>query len=1147
MDDTMSNSIHIRKRFLRSVHLERDAYDSSDLSDYIITPQARQALSLIAEGLLEESTSRAWTLTGPYGTGKSAFALFLNRLLSDVKDDQNPAWQLLSRVDSSYADDLRKRLIDKSNTARPFLTVPITAHRAPASLCLLEGLARALQVNSSSREMKRLRSDVETYLLSFQKDDVIDSHYISQKIENLASLAVESGKYRGVFVIVDELGKLFEYAVWHPEQGDMFVIQEIAEASCRSGKDSLLFVGILHQSFEQYVQYADILTRNEWAKIHGRFTDIAFIEPPEQMIRLVANSIERAGNTFPRNFTGELKKLAEMGKDCNLFPSTMNETAILDLCMKAYPLHPSVLAALPHLFRRFAQNERSLFSYLTSHEPFGFHDFVSSHGPNSDDPQFIRLPDLFNYFIANFSNSLLRQQYARKWIEASDMLNSSKELNTIETKVLKTIGILTILGEISSFCSEEKVIQFAIGENESDYTAIRDCLQKLRDRSMITFRKFNQSYRIWEGSDIDIEERLSEGRQKTAGQLGYAETIQRYLPQRPIVARRHSYEMGAIRFFCLVYVDEPIDVSNKLNNIGQSDGLILVCLPSSLLQAKVFQEWACKKQIADCDNLVVAIPQRIGSIHVALDELRAIHWVWENTPELRDDKIARRELSERMNEVESALVRSLEHLLDPRGGSIGVECQWYYKSKLQSVDTPSGVSQLLSRVCDDLYYNSPKILNELINRRSLSSATAAARRNLIERMLTQGEKPFLGIDGYPPERSMYESVLLASRLHIEQDGNWFFSDPVEEDKLRFSPCWKALKDIVFRSTAEPYPVDKIFEKLSKPPYGAMPGVLPVLLCAFMLAHPDEMSLYREGSFIPEPGIADFEVLMRRPEMFSIAGYYITGTRKAVVERIAKGLNVKPSIVQVARSLIQMVKSLPDYAQRTKRLSDKVLAVREAFNQARSPEKLIFYDLPQAIGLVPFSGSDFNLSHVDRFFNELNDALQEWSKATPEIIQKAVDNLLDSCGIVNWEQLQSNAKKLEKVVTHPRLLPFLKRAIMDGDEQTVKESVLAFVADRPPRSWSDSDVDRFPSIASNIGQLFTQALRDYTTAQDLVQKELISDNSYPGGLSPEEDKQSQVILASIKELVKREYGDAVPNRIIQAAIMNLLRELEKESN
>jgi hypothetical protein len=1133
---TISDSVHIRKRFLRSVHLERDAYDSAGLSDYIITPQARQVLNSISDGLLGESTSRAWTVTGPYGTGKSAFALYLSRLLSNIETENNIAWQLLYKIDLSFADDLLNKLKDGSTIAKPFLTVPITARRAPVSLCLLEGLCKSLQLFHGNKRIKSLRADIESRLSSLQ-NGVIDSHYVSQVIENLASLVNESEEYRGVLVIVDELGKLFEYSVSHPEQGDMFVIQEIAEASCRSGKEPLLFVGILHQSFEQYIQYADILTRNEWAKIHGRFTDIAFIEPPEQMIRLIANAIERPGNMLPQQSNVELQKLAEIGVNCRIFPSTMKESEVYDLCMKAYPLHPSVLAALPHLFRRFAQNERSLFSYLSSYEPFSFQDFVSSHKLSSGDQQFIRLSDLFDYFIANFSNTLIRQQYARKWIEASDVLDRSQELNKIETKVLKTIGILTILGEISHFRAEEKVIQFALGENESDDELIKECLQKLRNRSLITFRKFNQSYRIWEGSDIDVEERISEGRRRTAGQLGIAETIQKYLPQRPIVARRHSYETGALRFFRITYIDEPIDVSTELNSIGQADGIILVCLPSSLNQAKVFQEWAYK---SDYNELIVAIPQRIGSIHLALDELRAIHWVWENTPQLRDDKIARRELSERMNEVESALIRSLDRLLDPREEPIGSECQWYHKGKLQPINAPRDVSQLLSTVCDQLYCESPRILNELINRRSLSTTSSGARRNLIERMLTHADEPLLGIEGYPPERSIYESVLLASGLHRELEEKWFFSDPIEDEKLRFGQCWQALKNTVFDATTEPYAIDKLFKKLSKPPYGVMPGVLPVLLCAFMLSHPDEMSLYREGSFITEPSIADFEVLMRRPEMFSIAGYQITGARKAVVERIADGLNVNPSIVQVIRSLVRMVKSLPDHAWRTKRLSAQVLAVREAFNQAKSPEKLLFYDLTKALGLPDFSGTDEDLSHVEQFFNELNNVIQEWSKATSSVIEQARDTLLNSCGLQSgldgWNQLKVNSAKLEKVVAHPSLLPFLKRVVMDGDDQTILESALAFVADRPPRSWTDADIDRFPSLAGNIGQLFIQAMQT-TSAFDSQRLEL----------TPDEYKQSQAILGRIKEYLKQEDGQKVSNRIIRTAIMNLLKELENESN
>ena len=74
-----------------------------------------------------------------------------------------------------------------------------------------------------------------------------------------------------------------------------------------------------------------------------------------------------------------------------------------------------------------------------------------------------------------------------------------------------------------------------------------------------------------------------------------------------------------------------------------------------------------------------------------------------------------------------------------------------------------GLSHLLSAICDDLYAGSPIVWNELINRQKLSSQGAAARRNLIEAMLTHEDQPQLGIEGFPPERSMYESLLKAER------------------------------------------------------------------------------------------------------------------------------------------------------------------------------------------------------------------------------------------------------------------------------------------------------------------------------------------------------------------------------------------------
>ncbi len=144
-----------------------------------------------------------------------------------------------------------------------------------------------------------------------------------------------------------------------------------------------------------------------------------------------------------------------------------------------------------------------------------------------------------------------------------------------------------------------------------------------------------------------------------------------------------------------------------------------------------------------------------------ITELAALRWVWENTPELRDDRVARREVSLRITEAEQLLLRDLAGLTDPRLEPIGSGCLWFHAGLRQKVSSLADVSQLLSKILDLVYHQAPKIRNELIVRRTLSTAAAAARRNLIEAMLKCEAKPLLGMEGFPPERSIYESVLRA--------------------------------------------------------------------------------------------------------------------------------------------------------------------------------------------------------------------------------------------------------------------------------------------------------------------------------------------------------------------------------------------------
>jgi hypothetical protein len=1131
----LTECVEVRGRFRRSTHLEKDFFAASMNGEYIVTPTARKALRQLAEGMRNGSPSRAWTLTGPYGVGKSAFAVFLTRLFCATGKQGQQIQRQLEDSDPQLINEMRKLGLFGTRS-KGFLPVLATARRTPASRCLAESILAAVSSIRNGKVSASVRHLPETLKLQ-RNGQPLDSRQIVDAISSLSEAARATG-YEGVLLIVDELGKLFEYAARYPQKSDVFVLQELAEQAARSNSNPILFVGLLHQSFQEYAVHLDLATRREWDKIQGRFDDIAFLEPAEQVIRMISQAIRWTSEIkkIPSNYTEDLAIAASR---VGVAPPGIQQSEFEATAKAAYPLHPATLVALPFVFRRFAQNERSLFSYLSSLEPYGFQEFIKTHALTTDTPPVIRLGDLFDYFTKNFGAGLYRHPQALRWLEAADVLDRKEGLSPLQREVVKAVGMLNALGEFCHLGATEEVVSFAVTDSVPPGTELREALKSLQEASIITYRKFNHTYRIWEGSDVDIEERIAEGERKVRQGLNLADSVRRYLPTRPLVARRHSFETGALRYFTVEYVDDPESLAAHLVP-SEADGKVLVCLAESAVVAEHFQKLAMAT--GERGDLLFAIPQLIGELRAVVTELGALRWAWENTPELRDDRVARREMSRRIAEADQMLQRNVDGLLDPRDEPAGSACLWVHEGKLAVVRSPVDVSQLLSGVCDEIYKKTPRIRNELIMRRSLSSASAGARRNLIERMLSRHSEEILGLQGYPPERSMYESVLSATGLHRKDGaGNWGFHAPGNANLTKIVFAWNCLRDEVFGRQPEPIALDRLFARLAAPPFGVLPGLHPVLLCAFMLAHPDETTLYREGTFLPESGIADFEVLMRRQELFAIAGSRISGGRAAVVERLAKGLNVNPATVPVVRALFGMVKSLPDFAWNTCRLPDTALALRDSFQKAKSPEQFLFTALPEALDLPVFTEVKLKREDIDGFFDSLNANLRYLSEATPSAIGSSRDILLTACGLNEggeyWPELRNIAVALEPAVTEPQLLSFLKRVTQSGSDASGIESVLALVANRPPRNWSDIDVDRFADTAVAIGKAFREAARSRGVASD--------SGALLAALTPKERRTAEDVLDRIRNYLRRSINNDTSPRALRAALTRLLEELSNE--
>ena len=1133
----LSDFVQVGARFLRSVNLEKDYAGGQRNGDYIVTPNARQVLTRVAEGLRNNSPYRAWTITGPYGVGKSAFAVYLTRLFCPNGESTVAAREQLQGLDSTLAHRLLG-LPAFEKSRKGFFPILITARRAATSVCILQGMACAVS-NTRERQFHSSATNLSNLLRQAQRDSFLDSSTVVGALKEVNSAAVRAG-YTGVLLLIDELGKLFEFAARSPHKADVFLLQQLAEYASRSSNQPMLLIGLLHQSFQDYGQHLDMVSRKEWAKIQGRYEDVAFLEPADQVIRMIASAIRWKNKTLDDALRKKIASVSRHAAECNIIPTGMRRDDFEAAAVASYPLHPCTLVALPFLFKRFAQNERSLFSYLSSLEPLGFQSFLQRHELNRDNPRFVRLEDLFDYFTQNFGTGLFRQPQARRWMEAADVLDRKDNLQPQHISLIKSIGILNALGEFSPLSARESVIHYALNDSLGSAPAVATALEILKDQSVLTFRKFNNTYRIWEGSDVDLDERIAEGERKTRDALSLSTTLARYLQARPLVARRHSFETGALRFFSVAYVDDVEELERQAKIKLTSDGQVIVCLSASVAQVQQFRNRTETLQ-PGIQNLLIAIPQDIGEIRAAASELASLRWVWDNTPDLRDDRASRRELALRIADAEQLLKANVHRLLDPRDDPAGSKCLWYYHGAEQPMQSPVGVSQLISYVCDRLYSAAPHIRNELIVRRSLSSQSAGARRNLMEAMLTHASQPALGIEGYPPERSMYESVLRATGLHTSAGSDrWQLSPPPKHHPTNLWPAWQCLSDLVFKLQPEPQPLNQVFRELASAPYGVMDGLHPVLLCAFMSVHAEEVTLYREGTFLPSPGVADFELLMRRPELFAIAGSRVKGARAEVVNRLAKGLGTKPATVIVVRELFKMVRSLPEFAWRTNRLPETAKKMRVAFDNAKSPERFLFVELPEALEHSAFSADQSDPRQIENFFNCLNQNLRTMNLAASQVIDTARDLLLQACGFPSgaesWQKFRETALSLEPRVTHTVLLTFLRRVTQSQNDPVGISSVLALVANCPPASWTDFDVDRFPELAKGPAALFVEAR---ATLEDSANATLFK------GLSPQQRKQADRLKNDIHQLLGGSFGKNDP-QVIRAALLSLADDLQQRN-
>jgi len=154
-------------------------------------------------------------------------------------------------------------------------------------------------------------------------------------------------------------------------------------------------------------------------------------------------------------------------------------------------------------------------------------------------------------------------------------------------------------------------------------------------------------------------------------------------------------------------------------------------------------------------------------------------------------------------------------------------------------------------------------------------------------MVDKQELQNLGIDGFPAERGLYESVLKNSGLHKSSNMlAWEFCAPSDSGTMverSFVDMWEAAHDQIRKADGQ-VRLSDLYTVWSSEPYGVRRGVLPLLALALILERTNEIALYSEEIFVPEVDNFFVDLLLQDPKLITLREIdFSQGTKRLLKE------------------------------------------------------------------------------------------------------------------------------------------------------------------------------------------------------------------------------------------------------------------------
>jgi hypothetical protein len=1025
---SLSQRVHIAPRYQRAVRIDADLNDPAALEGFVCTGTFERALSTVAHQF-KATGQGAFTWTGPYGGGKSSLALAFAGLIGPKGPVRTQAKAVLGVVASECVTEAF------GASAAGWRVIPVLGQRRDAAHVIWDALIASGAVREQPR---RLTS--------------------GHVLDTLVAIA-KRPNHTGLVLLIDELGKLLEHAAGG--DADLQLFQDLAERASRT-QGRLVVIGVLHQAFDEYAGRLGKHVRDEWSKVQGRFLDVPLQVTGTEQLEILGRALNC------KRVDGGFKPLVAQvaGALCRYRPDT--PAAIDRQLMRCWPLHPVTACLLgPISRRRFAQNQRSLFAFLNSYEPGGFQEFLLQ-GQASD----LYAPDsLFDYLGMNLESSILASPDGHRWSLAVDAVERAeqRDASAEDITVLKTIALVDLFRERSGLLASDDVLHSVV----PDFTVkkLKECLARLRSWSVVTYRKHLGAHSIYAGSDFDLQAAL-DASVDNVGEVDVGR-LKQLANLRPVVAKRHYHQTGTLRWFEV----DVVDLRNLQQRVSEfapngAMGQFLLVVPPPEESDRSARARVKEVIEAATEPLSIGLCLRGRRLHDLAQEAMALEYVRMHRPELSGDSVARREVEARAAQIANALESEV------RRAFAGAE--WIVDRERKEVDGLAGLSRLASDLADSAYPDAPCLFNELLNRTAPGSNAIAAQKALLKAMVAKPTTKRLGIEQFPAEGGLYESLLARSGLHKASGDTAGFHKPGRNDPAHLGALWKATDEFLKGAAKTPISAVDLYRVWKARPYGVRDGLLPVLLIAYLLSRGERYTVYLNDQLEVTLNDVTIDRLTSDPSALTLRVFDADERARRLFDAIRSVLADMTGIpttelkdsVSLAKAIVGLVKAQPVFAQRTQRMSAEALAVRGAIRAATDPHTLLHESLPSTLDRLVAQAHGPGDSSVA----VLSAALREIGGTYQRTLDEVDLTLRSELGSIAGDtaELRERAQRVRGLTGDFRLEAFIARLCAYEATPSDIEGIASLAANKPPRDWSDNDVDRAHLAVAVLTQQFNRA-------------------------------------------------------------------------